>query len=104
VSHFVKQPPIDTLRAKSHSEIACIYSHLNTGKTLALDGMLNVTLQNLQRLLLGFVAKTLNRVLALVVRLEVFTEVTMKNGIFRDVTPCGSCKNRRFGGTYRLLH
>jgi hypothetical protein len=33
------------------------------------------------------------------VRLEVFTVVTMKNGIFWDVTPCGSCKNRRFGGT-----
>jgi hypothetical protein len=33
------------------------------------------------------------------VRLEVFTAVAMKNGIFWDVTPCGSCKNRRFGGT-----
>jgi hypothetical protein len=32
-------------------------------------------------------------------RFEVFTAVTMKNGVFRDVTPCGSCKNRRFGGT-----
>jgi hypothetical protein len=26
----------------------------------------------------------------------------MKNGVFWDVTPCGSCKNRRFEGTYRL--
>jgi hypothetical protein len=26
-------------------------------------------------------------------------QVTMKNGIFWDVTPCGSCNNRRFGGT-----
>jgi hypothetical protein len=26
----------------------------------------------------------------------------MKNGAFWDVTPCGSCKNRRFGGTQRL--
>jgi hypothetical protein len=26
------------------------------------------------------------------VRLEVFTVVTMKNGVFWDVTPCGSCK------------
>jgi hypothetical protein len=33
------------------------------------------------------------------VRLEVFTAVTMTNGVFWDVTPCGSCKNRRFGGT-----
>jgi hypothetical protein len=33
------------------------------------------------------------------VRFEVFTAVTMKNAVFWDVTPCGSCKNRRFGGT-----
>jgi hypothetical protein len=32
------------------------------------------------------------------VRFEVFTAVTMKNCVFWDVTPCGSCKNRRFGG------
>jgi hypothetical protein len=30
---------------------------------------------------------------------EVQSIVKMKNGIFWDVTPCGSCKNRRFGGT-----
>jgi hypothetical protein len=23
----------------------------------------------------------------------------MKNDVFRDVTPCGSCNNRRFGGS-----
>jgi hypothetical protein len=28
----------------------------------------------------------------------------MKNVVFWDVTPCGSCKNRRFGGTYHLHH
>jgi hypothetical protein len=28
----------------------------------------------------------------------------MKNGVFCDVTPCGSSKNRRIGGTKRLLH
>jgi hypothetical protein len=28
----------------------------------------------------------------------------MNNGVFWDVTLCGSCKNRGFGGTYRLLH
>jgi hypothetical protein len=33
------------------------------------------------------------------VRFEVSTAVTMKNAVFWDVTPCGSCKNRRFGGT-----
>jgi hypothetical protein len=28
----------------------------------------------------------------------------MKNGVFWDVMPCGSCKNRRFGGNQRLLY
>jgi hypothetical protein len=28
----------------------------------------------------------------------------VKNDVFWDVTSCGSCKNRRFGGSYRLLH
>jgi hypothetical protein len=31
------------------------------------------------------------------VRFEVFTVVTMKKGVFWDVTPSGSCKNRLFG-------
>jgi hypothetical protein len=31
-------------------------------------------------------------------------ELKMKNGVFWVVTPCGSCKNRCFGGTWRLLH
>jgi hypothetical protein len=29
---------------------------------------------------------------------------SMKNAAFWDLTPCGSCKNRRFGGTYCLHH
>jgi hypothetical protein len=33
------------------------------------------------------------------VKFEVFTAVTMKNGVYWDVTPCGSCRNRHFGGT-----
>jgi hypothetical protein len=33
------------------------------------------------------------------VRFEVFKAVTMKNGVFWDVTPCGSCKNRRSSET-----
>jgi hypothetical protein len=33
------------------------------------------------------------------VRFEVFTALTKKNAVFWDVTPCGSCRNRRFGGT-----
>jgi hypothetical protein len=28
----------------------------------------------------------------------------MKNAVFCDGTRCGSYKNRRFGGTYRLHH
>jgi hypothetical protein len=34
-----------------------------------------------------------------VCKIEVFTAVTMSNGVVWDVKPCGSCKNRRFGGT-----
>jgi hypothetical protein len=45
-----------------------------------------------------------NKLPGFYVRFEVFTAVTTKNGVFWDVTPCGSCKNRRFGGTWRLLH
>jgi hypothetical protein len=32
------------------------------------------------------------------------TITTLKNGVFWVVTPCGSGKNRRFGGIWRLLH
>jgi hypothetical protein len=35
-----------------------------------------------------------HRNICYLVRFEVFTAVTMKNGVFWDVTPCGSCKNR----------
>jgi hypothetical protein len=28
----------------------------------------------------------------------------MKNVAFLDVTPCGSCENRCFGGTQRVHH
>jgi hypothetical protein len=28
------------------------------------------------------------------VRFEISTAMTMKNGVFWDVTPCGSCKDR----------
>jgi hypothetical protein len=33
-----------------------------------------------------------------------FTAVTMKNAVFWNVTPCGSCKNRCFGRTDCLHH
>jgi hypothetical protein len=39
----------------------------------------------------------------LLLRFEVFIPVTMKYGVFWGFTPFGSCKNRRFGGTYRFL-
>jgi hypothetical protein len=42
-------------------------------------------------------------VVTLIYRSHKHTDL-MKNGVFWDVTPCGSCKNRRFGGTWRLLH
>jgi hypothetical protein len=31
-------------------------------------------------------------------------KLLLKNGVFWVVTPCGSYENRRFGGTWRLLH
>jgi hypothetical protein len=36
------------------------------------------------------------------VRFAAFMAVTMKNVVFWDVTPFSSCKNKRFGGAYRL--
>jgi hypothetical protein len=35
---------------------------------------------------------------------EAFTAVSMKNVIFWDAMPCGSCENRRFGRTCLLNH
>jgi hypothetical protein len=39
--------------------------------------------------------------ITLIIRLgfEVFTAMTMKIDVFWNVTPCDSCKNRRFGGS-----
>jgi hypothetical protein len=37
------------------------------------------------------------------VRFEVFTAVTMKNGVFWDVMPCGSCRNRFLQEPQELL-
>jgi hypothetical protein len=37
--------------------------------------------------------------------LRVFTAVTMKQIVFCDVLSCGSCRNRRFGGTrFEVFH
>jgi hypothetical protein len=35
---------------------------------------------------------------------ELGTTLAVKNDVFWDVTPCGSCMNRRFGGPWRLFH
>jgi hypothetical protein len=45
-----------------------------------------------------------NKVYGFYVRFEVFTAVTLKNVVFWYVVSYGSCKNPRFGGTYRLHH
>jgi hypothetical protein len=37
-------------------------------------------------------------------RPEVFSAVTVKNAALWDMTLCGYCKSRRFGGKYRLYH
>jgi hypothetical protein len=37
-------------------------------------------------------------------RIYLYKSIYSKNGVFWDVTLWGSCKNRRFGGTWRLLH
>jgi hypothetical protein len=41
---------------------------------------------------------------SLCVSAEVFMMVTMRNAVFWDVMPCGSCKKRCFGGKYRFIH
>jgi hypothetical protein len=48
---------------------------------------------------LGLKRKKMAIITQILVRFEVFTAVTMKNGVFWHVTPCGSCKHRRFAGT-----
>jgi hypothetical protein len=37
-------------------------------------------------------------------KFKVLTAVTMKNTAFWTVMLCGSCNNRRFGGTYSIHH
>jgi hypothetical protein len=49
--------------------------------------------------LLTSFSKITEKLIYTVLRFEVFTAVTMKNAVFWYVMPCGSCKNRRFGGT-----
>jgi hypothetical protein len=54
----------------------------------------------IQNILLGHSdQKAWNANICCSVRFEVFTAVTVKNGVLWGVTPCDSCKNRRFRGT-----
>jgi hypothetical protein len=38
------------------------------------------------------------------IRAPTVNSISVKNCVFWDITPCGSCKNRRFGGAYGFLH
>jgi hypothetical protein len=40
-----------------------------------------------------FIAEERREIIHYYIKFEDFTAVTMKNGVFWDVTPCGSCKN-----------
>jgi hypothetical protein len=48
--------------------------------------------------------KSEQKLIVIDVRFEVSMVVTIKNAIFWDVMLCGSCRSRRFGGTYCLQH
>jgi hypothetical protein len=71
----------------NHSHLNKEYNLINVLKAL-------VATISMCSLLVIFLSKITPRC-----KIEVFTAVTMKNGIFWDVTLCGSCKNQRFGGT-----
>jgi hypothetical protein len=60
-----------------------VYSHVSIWQLF--DGFrLNILVENFTKFLGPF---------------ELSLKSGMKNGVFWDVTPRGSCKNRRFGGT-----
>jgi hypothetical protein len=61
---------------KKRGEFAYIILKVNSCKYIAIINKIDITFDHL--------------------RFEVFTVVTTKNGVFWDVTPCGSCKNRCF--------
>jgi hypothetical protein len=60
---------------------------------LRLTNILGVCQQSLYMGFTIFLDQSMN------VRFEACKAVTVKNGVFWDVTSCGSCQNRRFGGT-----
>jgi hypothetical protein len=103
----------------NHSVSLCIVSFIFLWSSLSLLPVINmlalsakkldVALQSLQKLLVESSEVTglfrftcgLRKMASLTcyVRFEVFTAVTMKNSVFWNVAPCGSCNYRRFGGT-----
>jgi hypothetical protein len=85
---------------------------LQAGRSRVLDPMMSLKFISLpnpssctaSKGLLRLLTKMSRRDRLKTVRFEVFTAVTMKNCVFWVVTPCGSCKNRRFGARYRFRH
>jgi hypothetical protein len=72
---------------------------INTRNTTFQEGLKTLTLQ----IVLGkYFGKERNS--TFFIRFEVFMEATMKNAVFWDVMPCGSCKNQCFGGTSHVHH
>jgi hypothetical protein len=60
-----------------------------------------ITLHNVHRIKAELFCKAEDKFRnELLLRFEVFMAVTMKNAVFWGTTPCGSCKNRHFGGLY----
>jgi hypothetical protein len=65
VNDFLEQPLTDRMRTTNHSEIAWIVRQLKPRKTTGPDGIENVILLHLPRLVLKYIAKLFNRSLAL---------------------------------------
>jgi hypothetical protein len=71
------------------------YSRMFAGR---LTSQLQNSVRNKKSIIANFLYSQLNNF----VRFKVFTAVTIKNDVFLDVMPCGSCKNWRFGRKYPL--
>jgi hypothetical protein len=65
VTEFQKQPPQTSVRPTNHSEIEWIIRHLKPRKASGPDGIQNIVLKHLPRLVLKFIAKIFNKSLAL---------------------------------------
>jgi hypothetical protein len=65
VNDFLKQPMKDRVKPTNHSEISWIFRHLKPRKASGPDGIQNIILQHLPRLVFKFIAKIFNRSLEL---------------------------------------